>query len=83
MIKTGTAQRVDDQKAPLRPSALPEARNAAVATYRDSESGRLIVRIFDKDSGDILVEFPPEDPPFDPTASSGTGPARGKTSINV
>ena len=44
-------QTVDDQKVQQRPSALPEARNAAVATYRDSESGRLIVRIFDKDSG--------------------------------
>ena len=81
--ENGTVQRVNDQSAPPRPSALPEARNAAVATYRDSDSGRLIVRIFDKDSGDILVEFPPEDPPFDLAASSAGQPAGSKTNIDV
>jgi len=81
--ETGTVQAVDDQKAPPRPSVLPEARSAAVATYRDSESGRLIVRIFDKDSGDILVEFPPENPPSDLAAPRGFEPARGKTNIDV
>ena len=79
----GVSQRVDDQSAPPRPSALPEARNAAVATYRDADSGRLIVRIFDKDSGDILVEFPPEDPPFELAASSAGQPAASKTNIDV
>lgn len=78
-----SVERLDERKLPLRPSALPEARNAAVATYRDSESGRLIVRIFDKDSGDILVEFPPEDPPFDSAASRASQPAGSKTNIDV
>ena len=79
----GTVQLGNDQVAASLPSALPEARNAAVATYRDSDSGRLIVRIFDKDSGDILIEFPPEDPPFDLAASSARQPAGSKTSIDV
>lgn len=78
-----TSRSGNTQDIPLPPSTAPEARNAAVATYRDSESGRLIVRIFDKDSGDILVEFPPEDPPFDLSASPSAGSSRGNTNIDV
>ena len=81
--ETVSVQGLDQQNLPVQPSALPEARNAAVATYRDSESGRLIVRIFDKDSGDILVEFPPEDPPFGLAASRAGQPTGSKTDIDV
>ncbi|NIA69467.1 flagellar protein FlaG [Pelagibius litoralis] len=44
------------QNAVLRQSAP----NSALTTYRDQESGRLIVRVYDRESGDVLVEFPPE-----------------------
>jgi len=43
-------------KAVLRQSAP----NSALTTYRDQDSGRLIVRVYDRESGDVLVEFPPE-----------------------
>ncbi len=43
-------------KAVLRQSAP----NSALTTYRDQDSGRLIVRVYDRKSGDVLVEFPPE-----------------------
>ncbi|MGD1876926.1 MAG: hypothetical protein ACFB13_05425 [Kiloniellaceae bacterium] len=43
-------------KAALKQSAP----NAALTTYKDHDSGRLIVRVYDRVSGDILVEFPPE-----------------------
>lgn len=71
-----------DQDVPVPASSVPEARNAAVATYRDSESGRLIVRIFDEDSGDILVEFPPEDPPSTVSPSPSASSPRGGTNLD-
>jgi hypothetical protein len=36
------------------------APNSALTTYKDQDSGRLIVRVYDRQNGDILVEFPPE-----------------------
>lgn len=53
--------------AASRPSVLPMS-NSALATYRDQESGRVIIRVFDRESGDILVELPPE------TQRSAIGP---------
>ncbi len=44
------------QKSALKQSAP----NSALTTYKDQDSGRLIVRVFDRESGDVLVEFPPE-----------------------
>ena len=49
--KTDTAPR-----API----TPMIGNSGLTTYRDQESGRLIVRVFDRESGDVLLEFPPE-----------------------
>ena len=46
----------------MEPNSAPQS-NSGLTTYRDSDSGRLIVRIFDKETGDVLLEFPPEDPP--------------------
>ena len=51
----------------------PQGPGSALTTYRDSDSGRLIVRIFDKETGAVLLEFPPEDPPLG-AAPSGTDP---------
>jgi hypothetical protein len=36
------------------------APNSALTTYKDQDSGRIIVRVYDRENGDILVEFPPE-----------------------
>lgn len=43
-----------------RPAFTQVAPNSALTTYKDEESGRLIVRVYDRESGDVLVEFPPE-----------------------
>jgi hypothetical protein len=45
---------------PVSRPATPLVGNSALTTYRDQESGRLIVRVFDRQSGDVLMEFPPE-----------------------
>ncbi len=42
-----------------RPSILPLS-NSGLTTYRDQESGRVIIRVFDRETGDVLVELPPE-----------------------
>lgn len=33
---------------------------SGLATYRDSESGRLVIQIFDQKRGDVIIEFPSE-----------------------
>ncbi|MDX1400515.1 MAG: hypothetical protein R3245_01215 [Kiloniellales bacterium] len=43
----------------FKPVAL--VGNSGLTTYRDQESGRVIIRVFDKESGDILLELPPEE----------------------
>jgi hypothetical protein len=45
---------------PTSRPATPLVGNSALTTYRDQDSGRLIVRVFDRQSGDVLMEFPPE-----------------------
>lgn len=57
------------------------APNSALTTYRDQDSGRLIVRVYDRESGDVLVEFPPERA-FRPAGIPVSAPtAKPKTSI--
>jgi uncharacterized FlaG/YvyC family protein len=34
--------------------------DSALTTYHDQDSGRLVIRVFDRESGDVLMEFPPE-----------------------
>ena len=48
--------RKEVQQAPI----TPLIGDSGLTTYRDQESGRLIVRVFDRESGDVLLEFPPE-----------------------
>jgi uncharacterized FlaG/YvyC family protein len=43
-----------------KPALKQSAPNSALTTYKDQDSGRLIVRVYDRENGDILVEFPPE-----------------------
>lgn len=49
----------ESETAP-RPAMTPLISDSGLTTYRDQESGRLIVRVFDRESGDVLLEFPPE-----------------------
>ena len=52
---------------PSRGSITPLIGNSGLTTYRDQESGRVVVRIFDRESGDVLLEFPPEGQRLTPT----------------
>lgn len=48
-------------KQPATQQATPiVSKVSGLATYRDSESGRLVVQIFDQKRGDVLLEFPTE-----------------------
>ena len=67
------------QQAVLRQSAP----NSALTTYRDQDSGRLIVRVYDRESGDVLVEFPPEKAFRPAVAPSAATPAKARTSFSV
>lgn len=65
-------------------AASPQsAPNSALTTYRDQDSGRIIVRVYDRESGDVLVEFPPEKA-FRPAGTPASGPAaKPRTSFSV
>ena len=65
-------------------AASPQsAPNSALTTYRDQDSGRIIVRVYDRESGDVLVEFPPEKA-FRPAGTPAAGAAaKPKTSFSV
>ena len=42
-----------------RPVPPSFSLSSTLTTYRDFESGRLVVRVSDADRGQVLVEFPP------------------------
>ena len=67
------------QKAALK-QALP---NSALTTYKDQDSGRLIVRVYDRESGDVVVEFPPERAFRPAAAAPGSAPGKPKKSFSV
>ena len=58
----GNVPRVDAAEPSTASEAAlrSSAPNSALTTYRDQDSGRLIVRVYDRESGDVVVEFPPE-----------------------
>lgn len=58
--KVETAQAVPATERAQKPTLKQSAPNSALTTYKDQDSGRLIVRVYDRENGDILVEFPPE-----------------------
>jgi len=58
--KVETAQAVQASGRSGKPVLQQAAPNSALTTYKDQDSGRLIVRVYDRKNGDILVEFPPE-----------------------
>src|SRR6056297_2180188 len=49
------AEQPRDASRPIGESTTP-----ALSTYQDQSSGRLVVKIFDRTSGQVLAEFPPE-----------------------
>ena len=57
---------IQDQAAPRAAASPPKGSiapmigSSGLTTYTDQESGRVVVRIFDRESGDVLLEFPPE-----------------------
>jgi len=58
--KVETPQEAPAAGSAQKPALKQSAPNSALTTYKDQDSGRLIVRVFDRESGDVLVEFPPE-----------------------
>lgn len=58
--KVESAQAVPAVERAHKPVMQQSAPNSALTTYKDQDSGRLIVRVYDRENGDILVEFPPE-----------------------
>jgi len=58
--KVETPQAVPAADTAQKPALRQMAPSSALTTYKDQDSGRLIVRVFDRESGDVLVEFPPE-----------------------
>jgi uncharacterized FlaG/YvyC family protein len=58
--KVETSQAVPATERAQKPALQQSAPNSALTTYKDQDSGRLIVRVYDRENGDILVEFPPE-----------------------
>lgn len=55
-----TSQAVSAAAGSHKPVLSQAAPNSALTTYKDQDSGRMIVRVYDLKSGDILIEFPPE-----------------------
>lgn len=53
-VDTAAKQPASQQVAPI------VSKVSGLATYRDSESGRLVVQIFDQKRGDVILEFPTE-----------------------
>lgn len=49
------AEQPRDTSRPISQSTTP-----ALSTYQDQSSGRLVVKVFDRTSGQVLAEFPPE-----------------------
>ena len=58
---TATAVASAAAKEPATQQSAPiVSKVSGLATYRDSESGRLVVQIFDQKRGDVILEFPTE-----------------------
>jgi len=66
-----------------KPTLGQAAPNSALTTYKDQDSGRLIVRVYDRESGDVLIEFPPERAFRPATTPVGTAVAKPKRSFSV
>jgi hypothetical protein len=58
--KVETPQAVPAADTTQKAALQQPGPSSALTTYKDEDSGRLIVRVYDRKNGDILVEFPPE-----------------------
>ncbi len=81
--KVETPQAVPATGAASKLTLKQAAPDSGLTTYNDHDSGRLIVRIFDRESGDVLVEFPPERAFRSATEVLDKAVAKAKTSIKV
>lgn len=81
--KTVGRQAVPAADTAQKPALMQTAPASALTTYRDEASGRIIVRVYDRESGDVLVEFPPEKA-FRPAAAAPvSATAKPKKSFSV
>ncbi len=71
--------------APAGPRPVaPPSQGFGLTTYHDRDSGRIVVRVFDEKSGDVLLEFPPEGrdlalyPSADPASPAPAQPPNDK-----
>ncbi len=55
-----SAPEVEAKQPAAQQSAPIVSKVSGLATYRDHESGRLVVQIFDQKRGDVILEFPTE-----------------------
>jgi len=81
--KVETAQAVPAADRTQKPALKQAAPNSALTTYKDHDSGRLIVRVYDRESGDVLVEFPPERAFRPAAAAPGKVAPKPKKSFSV
>ena len=71
-----------------RPVA-PPSQGFGLTTYQDRDSGRIVVRVFDEKSGDVLLEFPPEGrdlapyPSADPASPAPEQPLNAKARADI
>ena len=72
-----SAPELDNRTVVDRPAIKPFS-DSGLTTYRDQDSGRVIIRVFDRETGDVLVELPPDTqrsalrPPKPPPPPLGT-----------
>ena len=78
-----TPQAVPAADTAQKPALKQAAPNSALTTYKDQDSGRLIVRVYDRESGDVLVEFPPERAFRPAAAAPGEAPKKPKKSFFI
>ena len=81
--KVETPQAVPAADAAQQPTLKSAVPGSGLTTYNDQDTGRLIVRVFDRESGDVLVEFPPERAFRSATAVLEHADAKAKTSIEA
>lgn len=81
--KVETSQAVAAAASGQKPTLNQAAPNSALTTYKDHDSGRLIVRVYDRESGDVLIEFPPERAFRPATTPVGTTVAKPRKSFSV
>lgn len=81
--KAETPQAVPATGGVQKPALKSAVPGSGLTTYNDHDTGRLIVRVFDRESGDVLVEFPPERAFRSATAVLDNVDAKAETSIKV